>query len=192
MTLVLSETRHPTAFKGLEVYYGQMAMLHVPIEWKDEPPTIIGHSGADGTYAWAWPARDLMVLFFTQKRGGTFALRLEEAIDRLLIAPEAYADRSIPVELKPYVGTYIADWADHMKEEFNVHVKDGSLAIDAPNTGDLALVRAEEEGQWSFAVAPTIRVWFEVDVNGEVDCLRIRQGPLTHEAPRKGTPHGVF
>ncbi len=187
MTLVLSETRHPTAFKGLEVYYGQMAMLHVPIGSKDEPPTIIGHSGADGTYAWAWPARDLMVFFFTQKRGGTFALRLEEAIDRLLIAPEAYADRSIPVELKPYVGTYIADWADHMKEEFIVHVKDGSLAIDAPNTGDLALVRAEEEGQWSFAVAPTIRVWFEVDVNGEVDCLRIRQGPLTHEAPRKGT-----
>jgi CubicO group peptidase (beta-lactamase class C family) len=190
MTMVLSETRHPTAFAGLEVYYGQMAMLHVPIGSKDGPPTIIGHSGADGTYASAWPARDLMVLFFTQKRGGSFTLRLEEAIDRLLIAPEAYADRSlIPVELEPYVGTYIADWADHMKEEFVVHVRGGRLSIDIPSLADIELVPAADEGTWSFAIAPTVSLWFERDDEGRVNCLRIRQGQLTYEAPRKGTPH---
>jgi len=177
----------------MEVYYGQMAMLFLPVEAGGTGlATIIGHSGADGTMALAWPEQDLMILFFAQQRGASVTLRVEEAVDRLLIAPEAYADASeIPQQLAPYPGTYIADWGSHMKEEFTVHVKVGQLWIDVPLTGDLELVPGEEEGRWSLAVAPEIGVWFERDENGAVDCLRIQEGPFIHEAPRKGTPREV-
>jgi len=193
MTLPLSSVGRPTSFGGMEVYYGQMAMLLLSAEVGGTgPATIIGHSGADGTMALAWPERDLMVLFFAQQRGATVTLRVEEAVDRLLIAPEAYADASeIPQELAPYPGTYIADWGTHMKEEFTVHVVNGQLWIDIPTTGDLELVPAEGEGQWSLAAAPQIGVWFERDEDGAVDCLRIQEGTLVHEAPRKGTPREV-
>jgi hypothetical protein len=190
MTLPLSPARRPTSFGGMEVYYGQMAMLLLSVEAEGKgPATIIGHTGADGTMALAWPDRDLMVLFFAQQRGATVTLRVEEAVDRLLIVPEAYADTSgIPLQLAPYTGIYIADWGSHMKEEFTVHVVNGQLSIDIPTTGDLELVPGEEDGRWKLAAAPQIGVWFERDEDGAVDCLRIQEGPFVHEAPRKGTP----
>ena len=191
MTMMGSDVRFPTSYMGLEVFYGQMSVLHLPIEAHGEgPATIVGHSGADGTIVWAWPERDLMILYFTQSRGGGSALRMEEAIDRLLISPEAYADvAEIPEELQEYLGVYIADWANHMKEEFIVQYRSGKLSLDSPSQMVFELAPAEEPGKWTFAIAPTISVWFERDAAGEVNCLRIQQRPMTFEAPRKGTPH---
>ena len=193
MTLPLSAARRPTGFAGMEVQYGQMAMLILPEEASEtEPATVIGHSGADGTMALAWPQRDLMVLFFAQQRGASVTLRVEEAVDRLLLSPEAYPGAAdVPQELEPYLGTYISDWGAHMKEEFIVHHKNGQLWIDVPTTGDLELVPAEEADRWVLAAAPQVGVWFETDEEGAVHCLRIQEGPLVHEAPRKGTPHEV-
>lgn len=192
MTMLGSETRFPTSFSGLEVYYGQMAVLHVPEgSGGKEPAVVIGHSGSDGTIAWAWPERDLMILYFTQSRGGGSALRLEAAIDRLLIHPEAYADAGeVPEELREVLGTYVADWSNHMKEEFVVQYESGRLSIDVPSQMVFQLKPAEQDGRWTFAIAPgQINVWFERDEAGNVDCLRIQQGPMTFEAPRQGTPH---
>jgi CubicO group peptidase (beta-lactamase class C family) len=189
MSMLGSEARFPTSFRGLEVDYGQMAVLHVPAG-SDGPPRIIGHSGSDGTIAWAWPERDLMILYFTQSRGGSSALRLEEAIDRLLISPESYSQvAEVPEELQEYLGTYIADWSTHMKEELVIQYENGSLRLDVPSQMLFELAPTEQEGKWSFAIVPSITVWFERDEQGQVDCLRIHQEPLTFEAPRKGTPH---
>ncbi|MCP3919872.1 MAG: beta-lactamase family protein [bacterium] len=191
MSMLGSDARFPTAMHGLEVFYGQMAVLHVPIAAAGKgPATVIGHSGSDGTIAWAWPERDLMILCFTQSRGGGAVLRLEESIDRLLISPEVYAgSEAVPDELQPYLGTYVADWANHMKEEFVVKHTNGKFSLDVPSQMVFELAAAAEPGRWNYATAPVIQVWFERDDAGEVDCLRIRQGPLTFEAPRKGTPH---
>ena len=191
MTTLGSEARFPTSFSGLEVYYGQMAVLHVPLEPEGERRAkIVGHSGSDGTIAWAWPERDLMVLFFTQSRGGSAVLRLEKVLDRLLIAPELYTEGpETDSELEAFTGIYVADWSNHMKEEFVVHIENGRLAIDVPSQMDFELAPGDDEGTWTFAVAPEIRVWFERDEHGTVNCLRIQQGPLTFEAPRQGTPH---
>ncbi len=191
MSMLGSEARFPTSYSGLEVFYGQMAVLHLPVESKGEgPATIIGHSGSDGTIAWAWPKRDLMILYFTQSRGGSTALRLEGAIDRLLIAPEAHAGRAeVPEELEQYLGTYVADWANHMKEEFVVEFEGEKLFLDVPSQMRFELVADESGERWTFAIAPVISLWFERDEEGAVDCLRIQQGEMVFEAPRKGTPH---
>ena len=190
MTMMGSTARFPTSFTGLEVFYGQMSVLHVPKTAVGKgPATILGHSGSDGTIAWAWPKRDLMVLYFTQSRGGGTALRLEETLDRNLIAPQIHASTAVPAELQPFIGTYVADWGTHMKEEFQVEYRAGKFVLDVPSQMRFELARREGEEKWSFAIAPTLSVWFERDGEGEVDCLRIHQGPLTFEAPRKGTLH---
>jgi CubicO group peptidase (beta-lactamase class C family) len=75
-----SDMNYPTGFNGLNVKYGQMWML-----WIGERLEAFGHGGSDGTMAWAWPERDLMVLFFTQSRGQRTPLELESHIQRLLI-----------------------------------------------------------------------------------------------------------
>lgn len=187
MTMLGAETRFPTYFRGLDVHYGQMAVLHRPIGSNGEgPATIIGHSGSDGTIAWAWPKLDLMILFFTQSRGGTAVLRLEEEIDRLLIQPAAYAgDPPVPAELAPLLGRYVADWGGHMNEEFEVRWRDGQLALDVPSELIYELRPAATPGLWSYALNPAVLLRFDRDSAGAIDCLTFLQEGLALETPRK-------
>ena len=189
MSLLGSDASFPTSFTGLDVHYGQMSVLHVPTEAAGQgPATIVGHSGSDGTIAWAWPARDLMVLLFTQSRGGGAVLRFEAVLDRLLIAPENHvADSSVDPALAPYLGTYVADFAQHMNEKLVVAVENGKLVLDIPSQMVFELVPAEEPGRWHFAISAEVTIWFEENEQGEKDCLMIGQGPMTFEAPREGT-----
>ncbi len=191
MSMLGSSARFPTSFQGLEVMYGQMSVLHTPLSSQGEgPAVIIGHSGSDGTIAWAWPKRDLMILFFTQSRGGAAVLRLEEPIDRLLINPEAYVGHDeIPDELQPYLGSYIADWSSYMKEEFVVRVRNGKLALDIPSQMLFELEKLKDQEKWRFAISSGVTVWFERHGDEAINCLRVRQGRTSFEAPRKGTPH---
>ena len=68
-----------------------MAILHVegdPVDGEPPPgarPSVLGYSGSDGTIAWAWPDRDLMILYFTQSRGGATPIRLEAESTQALI-----------------------------------------------------------------------------------------------------------
>tara|TARA_Y100000588_G_scaffold109719_1_gene120260 strand:- start:777 stop:2042 length:1266 start_codon:yes stop_codon:yes gene_type:complete len=79
----MSKTTMPTGFAGLESSYGQLMHLYN----KGDKVIAFGHSGSDGTYAWAWPAQDLMVLCFTQSRGSITMNRMESVIDSLLARP---------------------------------------------------------------------------------------------------------
>lgn len=79
----VSVTTMPTGFAGLRSSYGQLMHLYD----RDGVVIAFGHSGSDGTYAWAWPARDLMVLYFTQSRGSATMNRMEAVIDSLVARP---------------------------------------------------------------------------------------------------------
>ena len=72
----ISEMPYTSGIEGLKVYYGQMWQVYVSDDEKREV-TAFGHSGSDGTYAWAWPGEDLMILYFTQSRGQQTRLLLE-------------------------------------------------------------------------------------------------------------------
>ena len=83
MLMPVSKTTMPTGFAGLGSSYGQLMHLYD----KGGEVVVFGHSGSDGTYAWAWPAQDLMVLYFTQSRGSITMNRMEAVIDSLLARP---------------------------------------------------------------------------------------------------------
>ncbi|MCH2183423.1 MAG: beta-lactamase family protein [Mariniblastus sp.] len=85
-----SRTTMPTGFARLNSSYGQLMHLYD----REGEVNVFGHSGSDGTYAWAWPAEDLMVLYFTQSRGSGTMFRMEAVIDSLLARPIPNADDS--------------------------------------------------------------------------------------------------
>jgi CubicO group peptidase (beta-lactamase class C family) len=193
MSMLGSDARFPTDYRDLGVYYGQMSVLYC-LEGDGEADlpgeaVIISHSGSDGTIAWAWPELDLMVLYFTQSRGGTTALRFESAIDRLLVHPgEVASEAAVPAEYEAYVGAYIANFGTFENEEFTVLFKDGGLALDIPSQMVFALREPDEEGRWAFALAPDqVQVVFEMNEDGAAEMIRLHQTGAVFDVPRKGS-----
>ena len=177
MSTLGSDTVMPTGFPHLEVHYGQMAVLYLK-ENGDGPrkSEIFGHTGSDGTYAWAWPERDLMVFYFTQSRGSASGLRLETAIHNLLIDPDAAAAvTTVPEELEPYLGDYLPSEASPGSTPFKVLYQNGNLAVDVPDRMIFELNGPDDKGQWTFKLSADVTVSFSRDERQNIEGMLIAQ-----------------
>ena len=189
MSSLGSDMPYPTGFYELEAYYGQMAILF--LDSATGETRVIGHSGSDGTYAWAWPEQDLMILYFTQSRGSTSGIKLESRIDELLIHPElAEMNAALREQYADHMGGYTANFGPFRNTEFTVTVQNGRLAVDIPNQLVFELEEPDEEGLWRFRIMPQIAVSFSLDDGGNVTSMSLHQsgeintltrGPPTEE-----------
>jgi hypothetical protein len=177
MSTLGSDTPMPTGFPHLEVHYGQMAQLWVKKEAEDpRKPVIFGHTGSDGTYAWAWPELDLMVLYFTQSRGSVSGLRLETAIHNLLIDPDAApSGTAVPEEFEPFLGDYLPSGASPESTPYKVLFQNGNLAVDVPDRMVFELNGPDDEGQWRFKLSASVTVSFSRDGDQNVTGMTIAQ-----------------
>jgi CubicO group peptidase (beta-lactamase class C family) len=183
-----SDTPAPTGFHSLEAHYGQMMVNYYELGKEKGNPVVIGHSGSDGTCAWAWPERDLMIMYFTQSRGGMTPLRIEESIDRWIIHQGQELAEDVPPSLRPYLGTYVANYDSFENEEFTVKVKNGKLVLDVPSQMPFELKDPDAEGYWPFALVPDqVQATFDRNENDEVVGLRLHKGGEVYEVPRRGT-----
>ena len=129
-----SDQPYPCGFFGLKTHYGQMSMLYAP----GESPAPDGSKGIRprrfrcSTGAWAFPAEDLIVCYFTQSRGQVSTIRLETTIQDALLRGES-AD-SVPDELKPLIGRYTANFGPFKNTHFQVVFRSGKLALDIPGS----------------------------------------------------------
>jgi CubicO group peptidase (beta-lactamase class C family) len=154
----------------------------------DAKPIAFGHNGSDGTWAYAWPDRDLMILYYTQSRGQATGTRLEAEIDRLLLHPgQERAEAEVPPMYVPYLGVYLADFAAFNNEQFTVRVVNGQLAVDIPSQLVFELHDPDEEGRWRFKMTDEIAVMFERDADGMVNLMKIHQAGYVFDVPRKGS-----
>jgi CubicO group peptidase (beta-lactamase class C family) len=169
MTSLGSDIPFPTGFRGLTPYYGQMSVLHVQSDHPESAPVVIGHSGSDGTIAWAWPARDLMILLFTQSRGGSAILRIEGDIERLLIHPGATED-AVPEKYAAFVGTY-----HDRHTAYTILVQNGQLAIDMAEFFILPLTDPDGQDR-SKVPGAGVTIVFARDQGGAVVGLKMHQG----------------
>jgi hypothetical protein len=150
---------------------------------------LFGHSGSDGTWAWVWPERDLMVLYFTQSRGQGTGIGLEGDLYRLFIDPSAApATAEVPEDLKPYLGSYVASSGPLMFRPFEILVQNGKLAVNVPEQIVVELLDPDEEGLWRLALDPSIAVSFIRDDAGDVIALNWHQGGQVFEVPRGEMP----
>ncbi len=174
MSSLGSDMPYPTGFYELEAYYGQMAILFSDIATGE--PEVIGHSGSDGTYAWAWPEQDLMILYFTQSRGSTSGIKLESMIDELLIHPElAEMNAGVREQYANYLGSYTANFGPFRNTEFTVIVQNGRLAVDVPNQLVFELEEPDDEGLRRFRIMPQIAVSFSLDDGGNVTSMSLHE-----------------
>ena len=169
MSSLGSDMQMPTGFLHLKVCYGQMAMIYIHPEKSETEPVVIGHSGSDGTHAWAWPKRDLMILYFTQSRGQLTGLTLEKHIDQLLINPGRPGDSiAVPNKLKPLLGKYTGVSHAMQNGVFTILMQNGSLALDVPGQMVFELKKADAEGQWAFKLDPNTKFSFKKNDQGRV------------------------
>ena len=186
----VSDMVYLTTFPGLKVRYGQMWMLWMDSDADTEAkPVMFGHGGSDGTWAWAWPDRDLIVLYFTQSRGNTTGISLEREIDKLLINPGAETDvAETSEEYEAYLGTYVANFGPFRNAEFTVLEQSGHLAVDVPGQIVYELKPPDEEGKWYFALTNEVAVSFERDDAGNIIGMKMYQASHTLELPKGTAP----
>lgn len=188
MSTLGSDAPYPTSFYDLDAYYGQMAILFSNNTTGTPKVEVIGHSGSDGTYAWAWPESDLIILYFTQSRGSTSGIKLESKIDELLIHPELEEVNSQTRErYARYLGSYTANFGPFRNSEFIVTVQNGRLSVDIPNQLVYELEEPDEEGIWYFRISDEIAISFELDEGGNVTAMNLYQAGYVFEIPR-GSP----
>ena len=184
LSTMASDRRMPTGFSGRDTFYGRMAQLWMNPD--EEKPEIIGHSGSDGTFAWAWPEHDLMVLYFTQSRGGRSGLNLERWIDDLLLGGSESLDQEKYQELISSVtGEYQADFGSLRNTKLRVFEQGGNLSVDL-GRGVMELRPPDENGRWAFAYSAGTAISFDRDAEGKVYALRLNEGSWSMQAPRIG------
>ena len=169
-------TEMPTSFPKLSAYYGQLMFDYVDAAGKLR---VFGHSGSDGTWAYAWPEQDLMVLYFTQSRDNATGIALESAIDRLLLG----GTEAAPVVQKlaaeaaaPYLGLY---WLEPVQRPMIAVLDRNHLALEIPWQGVVELKKEPEQDVWSFVAAPDNSVKFHREGNGLATAFELRSRNAT-------------
>ncbi|MEM7306556.1 MAG: serine hydrolase [Planctomycetota bacterium] len=99
-------------------------------------------------------------------------------------AGEASADE--PLDLEPFLGTYIANFATFRDERFEVLREGDGLALDIPSQMVYGLKEPDAEGMWYFALTNQIGVTFQRDEAGTVTGLVVHQSGFEFEVPREG------
>jgi CubicO group peptidase (beta-lactamase class C family) len=188
MSSLGSDMPYPTGFYELEAYYGQMAILFSNNTSGAPKVEVIGHSGSDGTYAWAWPDHDLMILYFTQSRGSTSGIKLESLIDELFFHPElSEINAQVREQYAHYLGSYTANFGPFRNTEFTVTVQNGRLAVDIPNQLVFELNEPDEEGLFHFKIMDQIAISFITDDSGNVTSMLLHDSGTVNELT-KGIP----
>jgi CubicO group peptidase (beta-lactamase class C family) len=184
MSMLGADAPFPTGFEGLKPWYGQMAMVYVVGDRPDPAKVVaMGHGGSDGTGAWAFPAEDLIVCYFTQSRGQTTTVRLETTIQEALLRRGGTAVK-VPDDLKPYLGTYYANFGQYKNTAFQVVYRNGRLALDIPDQLVYELTDPDKDGRRQFAISDKIAVSFKKDDAGKVVSMTLYQAGMAFEMPR--------
>lgn len=184
MTMLGGDAPYPTGFIGLRPWYGQMSMLYAAGDSPDSTKVVaIGHGGSDGTVALAFPAEDMIVCYFTQSRGQSTTIRLESIIQEALLTHGGPAVK-VPDEMKPYLGTFYANFGPYKNTAFGVVFRNGRLALDIPDQLVFELKEPDKNGRRQFAISDKISVSFKKNDAGKVVAMELYQDGITFELPR--------
>lgn len=160
-----------TGFPATSAHYGMLMQLWMsaPSAADEEPElTAFGHSGSDGTFAWAFPERDAIVLYFTQSRGTTTGLRVEEALGELFLGVPYDTNLAAP-PFDDYLGYYFEGGDDR----YRAIVRDGDdLALEILGQAIVPLTYIGED-RWKLRPNPGVVIAFDRAEDGSVSGYHI-------------------
>lgn len=163
-----------TGFADLECWYGEMMMLWIdPRAPHEERVVAFGHTGSDGTAAWAFPALDLVVVYLTQSRGAHSVVAFEGELQRAVLDPLLGREPSAILvrtdeALDEFVGAY---WKADDQSYQVIERAGAALVLEVPGKVRLELDPAPERDHFRLRIAPESRVEFERGASGEVVAL---------------------
>ncbi|WND02930.1 serine hydrolase [Temperatibacter marinus] len=104
-----------------------------------------------------------------------------------LFSEEKTQEEEGKVDYTPYIGDYIANFGPFRDATFAVQVTpEGALAVDVPGQRLYALKDPDAKGKWYFQLTNTIAVSFSEVEKGKAKMMRMHQGGMDFEIPRKG------
>jgi len=168
--------------------YGQMMMLYHDPAGKLR---AFGHGGSDGTQAYAFPDKDLLVLYFTQSRGNMSFIDLENAMHGLIIEPEKRALANKPVDAKavaPFLGLY---WFESDQCPVSVEVRQGKLIAEFPSQSELELRPTSEPNKWGARLASNIFVEFQKEGDNQATGFTLHLPTGKQQLPRMKKEEGL-
>ncbi len=175
-----------TGFSGVRLAFGQMMQLLAPESEGAVETTAFGQSSPEGMLAWAWPGRDLIVLFFTQTRGVRTEVAIESVMDQVLVHPGTSPEA--PAAYRPLLGKYVDPYGPTGLQEISIVYLNGHLALDIPNQAVFMLEPPDAQGRYALTRNAAIALSFVRNEKGEVVALRRHQGDKALDIPRQGTP----
>ena len=150
----------PTGLPEAATAYGSLMQLWTtPADQEGERDVVaFGHTGSDGTYAWAFPEEKTLVLYFTQSRGNVTGLRLEEVLGELLLGVPFDPIQAAP-PLEPYLGYYFEGEGDR----YRAIIRDGDgLALEILGRAVVPLVYVGDD-RWKLKPSPANVIAFDRD-----------------------------
>jgi hypothetical protein len=161
--------------------YGQMMILYQDPAGKMR---AFGHGGSDGTHAYYFPEKDLLVCYFTQSRGNYSFADLESAMHGILIEPEkrALVNKSVdPTAVAGFLGLY---WFESDKCPVSVEVRNGKLLAVFPAQSELELRPTSEPNRWVARLDSNIAVEFQCEGDKPATGFALRLPTGKQQLPR--------
>ena len=90
------------------------------------------------------------------------------------------------VDLKPYLGRYLANFASFSNEVFTISERNGRLVFDMPSKLESGLKPPRADGRWPLVVTDQLAVSFDRDSTGRVVGLKLHEAGIEYEVPREG------
>jgi len=159
----------PTGFFRLRPFYGRMAILYLD---ENDETVLFGHSGSDGTHAWAWPQEDLMILLFTQSRGSTAGTEFEAEIDRILLHPEIDGlNAAARAQFERFLGSFVPADEERPTVAVSIGIRNGQLGLDVPGETVYSLTEARGDLRWQLDLLPDHFITFLEEESGAIGGL---------------------
>ncbi len=157
-----------TGLSGLRTDYGTLMQLWTRTSDDGARKVVVfGHTGSDGTHAWAFPEADALVLYFTQSRGTTTGWRVEELLSEMFLGAAVE-----PKETAPPLEDYLGYYRGKENELYRAIVRDGDgLALEIPGKA-IAPFEYLSKDRWKARLEPAV-LTFERDADGRVTSFSI-------------------
>lgn len=176
----------PSGFPGLQTDYGDHFQLWTtPPDGEDgeREVRVFGHTGSDGTHAWVFPDQEAIALYFTQSRGSTTGLEVEEVLAEVFLGAPFDPNQAAP-PFEDYLGLYWEGPGDLHR----AIVRDGDhLALEILGKA-VAELRYVGEDRWKIRREPANVLAFHRDESGRVEGFRIGEHQEWRFEPQEEMP----
>jgi CubicO group peptidase (beta-lactamase class C family) len=149
----------PTSLPGARAEYGTLMQVWTRAGKDSERELLaFGHTGSDGTHAWAFPEQKAMVLYFTQSRGTQTGLRVEERLGELLLGVPFD-----PLQAAPPLEEYLGYYWEGEGDLYRAIVRDGDdMALEIVGKAVVPLDYIGED-RWKLRPQPATVLAFDRD-----------------------------